>query len=218
MSRGSSPRTSPARRRFRSGARVALIGGALAAVGALAFALLPAQPSAAVPAPAAVTAPVLAAPNPALDGAPVDGIGSSTGEQVAYHVHAHLQIYLDGQQRSVPYGIGAVAPWKLEQTAVGPFVVGGAAFYWLHTHDGTGVIHIESPTQRSFSLGEFFDLWGQPLGPDQIGPVHGHVTALVDGTPFSGDPRDIPLAAHDVIQLDLGAAVAFQPYEFPPGL
>jgi hypothetical protein len=218
MSRGSNPHTSPARRRFRAGARVAVIGGAIAAVAALAFALLPAQPSAAVPVPATVTAPVLAAPAQTLDGAPVDGIASGAAEQLGYHIHVHLQLYVDGHQRAVPYGIGVVAPRQLEQTPAGPFVVGGAAFYWLHTHDSSGVIHIESPTRRVFRLGEFFDLWGQPLGPGQVGPARGSVTALVNGTPVNGDPRDIPLGAHDVIQLDVGAAVAFQPYRFPPGL
>ncbi|MDT7615231.1 MAG: hypothetical protein QOF00_2678 [Pseudonocardiales bacterium] len=211
------PQPRPARHRFLTGARVALIGAA-AAAGALAVALLPAQPSAAQPVPATLTAPVLAAPTASLDGAPVDGIASGTTEQLSYHIHTHLQIYLNGQPRAVPYGIGVVAPLQLEQTAAGPFVVGGTAFYWLHTHDSSGVIHIESPTRRVYRLGEFFDLWGQPLGPEQVGPAHGPVTALVNGSPVRGDPRDIPLAAHDLIQLDVGAAVAFQPYHFPPGL
>ncbi|HEX9235017.1 MAG TPA: hypothetical protein VF972_01920 [Actinomycetota bacterium] len=30
----------------------------------------------------------------------------------------------------------------------------------IHTHDATGIIHIESPTPRTFTLGEFFDVWG----------------------------------------------------------
>lgn len=161
--------------------------------------------------------PVLAPPTGAT-GRPVDGIDSDQVERLAFHVHAHLQIYVDGQQRGVPEGIGVVPPLQVEQTTQGPFVVGGAGIYWLHTHDSSGVIHVESPVQRPFDLGELFDLWGQPLGPDQVGPARGPVTALVDGAVVTGDPRDIPLSAHAVVQLDVGTPVPFQPYTFPPGL
>jgi hypothetical protein len=34
----------------------------------------------------------------------------------------------------------------------------------------------------------------------------------------SGDPRSVPLNAHDVIQLDVGSVVPFQSYTFPAGL
>ena len=161
--------------------------------------------------------PVLAPPTGAT-GRPVDGIEAGDTEQLAFHVHAHLQIYVDGQQRAVPPGIGVVPPLQVEPTASGPFVVGGAAFYWLHTHDGSGVVHIESPVARPFTLGELFDLWGRPLGPDRVGPARGPVTALVDGVVVAGDPRDIPLTAHAVVQLDVGTVVPFRPYSFPPGL
>jgi len=113
---------------------------------------------------------------------------------------------------------GPLPPLKVQQTPDGPFVVGGAGFYWLHTHDGSGVVHVESPVERPFTLGELFDLWGQPLGPDRVGPARGPVTALVDGVVVGGDPRDIPLTAHATVQLDVGTVVPFRPYSFPPGL
>jgi hypothetical protein len=94
----------------------------------------------------------------------------------------------------------------------------GATVDGIHTHDGTGVIHVESPVRRTYTLGEFFDVWGQRLGPDQVGPAHGPVTALVNGVPVGGDPRDITLGAHDVIQLALGRVLPFHPYLFAPGL
>jgi hypothetical protein len=161
--------------------------------------------------------PVLA-PAGAATGQPVDGISSSEDEQLAFHIHAHLQIYVDGQQRALPPGVGIVPPLQVQATPDGPFVVGGAGIYWLRTHDASGVIHIESPVQRDFTLGEVFDLWGQPLGPQQVGPARGPVTALVNGVAVIGDPREIVLDAHDVIQLDVGAVVPFQPYRFAPGL
>jgi hypothetical protein len=197
----------------RPGQRLVGAGGAVAVVALLVgFLLATSKPDAAA-APIPVLAPVAA-----IDGGPVDGISRSADEQLAFHVHAHLQVYVDGQQRAVPAGIGIVAPLQVQPTADGPFVVGGSGIYWLHTHDASGVIHIESPVQRRFTLGELFDLWGQPLGPQQVGPARGPVTVLVNGAAVSGDPRAVILNAHDVIQLDVVALVPFQPYRFPAGL
>jgi hypothetical protein len=99
-----------------------------------------------------------------------------------------------------------------------PFVAGGKGIYWLHTHDTTGIIHMEAPAHVSFTLGEFFDMWGQPLTAGQVGPAHGPLTVFVNGRRQGGDPRSIPLTAHDVIQLDVGTKVPFQSYTFPDGL
>lgn len=151
-------------------------------------------------------------------GAPVDGITAEPVERIAFHVHAHLQIYVDGQPRAIPEGVGIVPPYQIQQDVDGPFIAGGRGFYWLHTHDRTGVIHIESPVPRVYTLGEFFDIWGQPLGCDQVGPFHGPVSVLVNGTHVTGDPAAVPLHAHEVIQLAVGPPVAFRPHSFPPGL
>ena len=93
-----------------------------------------------------------------------------------------------------------------QQTGQGPIAVGGECIYWLHTHTSDGVIHIESPAQRIYSLGEFFDLWHQPLTPGRVGGLDGKVTAIVDGKQWSKSPRAIPLLPHAVIQLDVGSA------------
>jgi hypothetical protein len=112
-----------------------------------------------------------------------------------------------------------VPPYQLESSQDGSFVDAGSAIYWLHTHDETGVIHVESPVQRTFTLGNFFDIWHQPLGPNQVGSLTGPVTAFVNGKQVNGDPRTIPLDAHDLIQLDVGGPVVPpQPYTFPAGL
>ncbi|GAA1194684.1 hypothetical protein [Pseudonocardia alaniniphila] len=153
------------------------------------------------------------------NGAPVDGVEANSTEQLVFHIHAHLQIYVNGQQKLVPYGVGIVPPYQLESSQNGPFVDAGSAIYWLHTHDETGVIHVESPVQRTFTLGDFFDVWHQPLGPNQVGSLTGPVTAFVNGKQVNGDPRAIPLDAHALIQLDVGGPVVPpQPYTFPAGL
>jgi hypothetical protein len=139
----------------------------------------------------------------AATGQPVDGISCNAGEQTVFHIHAHLTIFVNGVAKQVPAAIGipgAVA----QNTPAGPFIGSGSCFYWLHTHAADGIVHIESPVQRTYTLGEFFDEWGQPLGPDQVGPAKGHVTVIYNGKVFEGDPRDVPLTAHAQIQLEVG--------------
>jgi hypothetical protein len=149
------------------------------------------------------SAPLLAGPSSATAGQAIDGIGCDTSEQTLFHIHTHLTIFVNGQQRQVPAGIGipgAVAT----QTQAGPFIDSGTCFYWLHTHAADGIIHIESPVQRTYTLGEFFDEWGQPLGPDQAGAAHGKVTVIMNGKVFAGNPRDVPLGSHENLQVEVG--------------
>ena len=154
-----------------------------------------------VPIPAA---PALAATSPATAGQAIDGIGCDTSEQTLFHIHTHLTIFVNGQQRQVPAGIGipgAVAT----QTPQGPFIDSGTCFYWLHTHAADGIIHIESPVKRTYTLGEFFDEWEQPLSSSQAGPARGKVTVIVNGQVFKGNPREVPLGSHENLQLEVGS-------------
>lgn len=151
--------------------------------------------------------------------AAVDGIRCETNEQVLFHIHAHLAVYVEGQARTVPAGIGIAAPRKEQNTTSGPFVAGGSCFSWLHSHTADGVIHIESPVRRTFTLGQYFDVWGQPLTIARVGPAAGRVTTYVDGRRFSGNPRGVQLTSHAVIQLDVGSATpAPAGFVFAPGL
>ncbi len=149
-------------------------------------------------------APLVASSATSNTGATVDGIQCNTSEQTIFHVHTHLTIFVDGHPRQIPYGIGIAPPRQVSQTSRGPFVEAGTCFYWLHTHAADGIIHIESPIHRTYTLGNFFDIWRQPLGPDQVGPVKGKVTAFYDGKVYKGNPRDMPLGSHTQIQLDVG--------------
>lgn len=137
-------------------------------------------------------------------GTPVDGIQCAPIEQLAYHIHAHLQVYDHGQPRSLPAAIGLLGP-VAQQTAYGPFYGAQQCYYWLHTHASDGVIHIESPTKRIYTLGDFFDEWRQPLSLTQVASVQGKVTAFFNGKPWKANPRAIPLLPHASIQLDVGA-------------
>ena len=154
----------------------------------------------AVPVPSAAALAPAGAPSP---GRTVDGISCQGGEQTLFHVHTHLTIFVGGTPRQVPAGVGIGSP-QAQQTPNGPYIGSGSCFAWLHTHAADGIIHIESPVQRTFTLGNFFDVWGQPLGPDQVGPMHGPVTAFYNGQHYIGNPANIPLGNHVQIQLDVG--------------
>jgi hypothetical protein len=88
--------------------------------------------------------------------------------------------------------------------------------YLLHTHTEDGIIRIEWPVQRTFSLGDFFAIWGQPLSSNQAARTHGTRDRLCERS--SGDPSQTTLRAKELIQLDIGDDVPPKPFTFPPGL
>ena len=77
---------------------------------------------------------------------PIDGIRCDANEGAVEHVHALAADLRSRTTVAVPANIGIPQ--------------GGGCLYWVHTHDGRGYIHIESPVKRAFTLGEFFDIWG----------------------------------------------------------
>ncbi len=132
-------------------------------------------------------------------------------EKLAVHYHAHLDVLVNGQHVPVPAGLGIDQARRL----IAP----------LHTHDGSGVVHIESATDVPFTLGQVFTEWGQPLRADQVGPVKlsaGQVLRVFrNGKPVTGDPAALRLGAHDEIVVWVGPTDQ-QPqvpssYSFPPG-
>lgn len=144
-------------------------------------------------------------------GSPVNGIGCDNSAP-NYHIHSHLSLYVDGQQIAIPEAIGVEDP-----EIVAGFVVAGSCFYWLHTHDATGIIHVEPPTEIETTLGQLFDIWGQPLSSDEVAGHQGPVTVLVDGEAYTGDPRAIVFEAHSQIALEVGTPLVTPPvYLFPP--
>ncbi len=140
----------------------------------------------------------------------IDGIECAGMEFATLHIHPHLAIFVNGVQVQVPRLIGA-AP-KPPQ----------GCLYWIHTHDASGIIHIESPVLAppggsGFTLGILFDIWGQPLAGDNVAGFKGPVTAFVNGQKYVGDLRQIPLIEHQQVTLEVGSPVVPPPvYQFPP--
>lgn len=134
----------------------------------------------------------------------VHEIECGASEQLAYHIHAHLAVYANGASRTLPGGIG-IPGSQVVPTAEGPVAAGGQCIYWLHTHAPDGVIHVESPTKRIYTLGDFFAEWHQPLSATRVADASGKVTAVVNGKPWTRSPAAIPLDPHAVIQLSVGS-------------
>jgi hypothetical protein len=133
----------------------------------------------------------------------VDRISCAPTEQLYYHIHMHLAVFDNGRLYSLPPGIGI--PGSVPQnSAQGPIAAGGQCIYWLHTHTSDGIIHIESPVKRIFDLGNFFDLWHQPLSSDRVANLHGKITAFVNGQLWTRSVSRIPLLPHALIQLNIG--------------
>jgi hypothetical protein len=89
----------------------------------------------------------------------------------------------------------------------------------LHTHDATGVVHIESQKQAQFTLGQFFAEWGVFLNSRCIGAYCNGLQWYVDGKRQTGNPQDLLLKAHQEIAIVVGKAPKKVPssYKFPPG-
>jgi hypothetical protein len=141
---------------------------------------------------------------------PIDGIQCNNVEQLVFHNHAHLDIFINGQPYKVPSQIG----------------ITGRCFYWLHTHDESGVIHIESPVVKNYTLGQFFDVWNKTSSNNQIfGDIangKNTLTAYVNGKKISPgvNYKDIKLNQHDEIAIVYGKPPANIPstYNFAEGL
>jgi len=156
--------------------------------------------------------PVLATLANAATGQTVQGVKCQAGEQLVEHVHSHLTIFVNGQSRAIPYGIG-IPGAEAVQTAHGPFVETGSCFYWLHSHQADGIIHVESPSLAThFTLGQFFAEWGIPLNANQVGPAKGKVTTFFTAPGkkvgiYRGNPANLPLGNHYQIQLNVGTPI-----------
>lgn len=163
--------------------------------------------------------PDLAPASTTATGKPVDGqtCRKISNEAVTYHVHVEVSIFVNGARERLPGGIGITKPYLVEHTKAGPFLDVGVydCLYWMHTHVPDGIVHVEAPVKGSFTLGQLFDVWRQPLGADRAGPARGRVVIFQNGRRLSGDPRATPLTPHSVIQIDVGTpVVAFHPFRY----
>ena len=87
--------------------------------------------------------------------------------------------------------------------------------YATRTTQPTGVI--EYLAEAKPTLGDLFDVWGQPLSARGFAGFRGAVSAWVGGRRWRGDVRAIPLRRHAEIVVEVGGYIPPHTFfVFPP--
>ncbi len=137
------------------------------------------------------------------------GLEQLAEEGTILHIHEHLDITINGKAVAVPAEIG------IGTTFISP----------IHTHDSSGILHVESPVKKDFTLGQFFTEWGVKLDTNCIATncvdqTHKLIVA-VNGNPIT-DPQNHVLSAHEEIEVWYGNTTENptfkKEYTFPQGL
>jgi hypothetical protein len=144
------------------------------------------------------------------------GLKPQPKEFLTNHVHAHLDVFVDGRAVAVPAGVGI----KIDDPAVqisdmpdGTKRYGGIdlcnepCISPLHTHGVDGILHTESTTMEPNTLGEFFIEWDVALDASCVATYCLPATKIaiyVDGVLDTGDPRAIQLIDHREIAIIIG--------------
>ena len=125
-------------------------------------------------------------------------------EAFAFHIHQHLDVYVNGTHVTVPALIG---------------IDDNSFITEMHTHDATGVVHVESAKDRPYTLGQFFGEWSVRLNASCLGRYCGDLHWWLDGKKQTGNPADLVLNAHQEIAIAAGKPPAHVPtsYAFPAG-
>jgi len=131
-------------------------------------------------------------------GQQVQGLDCLPTMNETYHVHSHLSIFLNGEALAIPGEIGIVETPH--------------CFYSIHTHDHSGKLHVEAAAPGLFTLGQYFAIWGQPLGNTNVAglvglPVVVYVTDAGVVTEATGDWHDIELRSHREITIQIGTPI-----------
>lgn len=154
------------------------------------------------------------------------GLQPETKETLTFHVHAHLDVFIDGRPVLVPSGIGinitdpAVkhGQWNGGPTYGGIEGCAQPCISPLHTHYESGVIHTESSNPIPHRLGQFFTEWDVTLTDSCVGQYCKPATTIavyVDGKRVSANVADIPLTAQKEIAIVIGSPPKDIPNSFP---
>lgn len=123
------------------------------------------------------------------------GLDALTAEGTVMHIHVHLDMVINGENITIPAGVG------INESVTNSFISP------IHTHDTSGVLHVESPVKKDYTLGEFFTEWGITLNDNCVGTYcadSGHkFIAAVNGKQVS-NIQNYVLNAHDEIEIWYG--------------
>jgi hypothetical protein len=114
------------------------------------------------------------------------GLPALPKEALTFHIHQRMAVLVNGKFVYVPAGIGIDANLKFISE--------------LHTHDASGIIHVEAPKEQKFTLGQFFDVWGLRFSSKCLGGYcargNRQVMVWTNGKRVLGDPRNVALTSH----------------------
>ena len=146
-------------------------------------------------------------------GQSIQGINCRKELLNSFHHHVQLSMFVNGEQIALPKGTGMKDPHN------NPFIYHAACFYFLHTHDRTGIIHIEPRTDTTYNLKNYFAVWGMPLSTTGFAGYTGAVSVYINGTLQPGmDPRTVTFSPFEQITLVIGTPPDWIPvYIFPAG-
>jgi hypothetical protein len=112
------------------------------------------------------------------------GIKVLGSEGTLVHFHARVQIIDGNGQLLIPANLG----------------IGNGYITELHTHDESGILHIEAASAGTWRLGQFFTEWGHPISRQGIAPLTvpagSTMHVFVNGVETNADPATIVLDDH----------------------
>lgn len=149
-----------------------------------------------------------------LHGAPIGPHRCAAGGR---RFGVHLEVFARGRVVIVPAGVGVATP----RARSGAHVIPRGCSYATRTVEPTGVIEVRRGSR--VTLGDFFQIWGQPLSTTRLAgfrtTASAPVRAYVAGRRWRGSLRTIPLRRHTQIVLQLGRFIPpHRAFLFRPGL
>ena len=139
--------------------------------------------------------------DPQTDGSAIGNFNCILNPPQTFEVYAHLSILVNNEPQRIPTRLGASPQGQTH------------CFYTIHTHDSSGKIHVTPTASGTFTLGELFQIWGQPLTNSNVAGVSGlpvEIFVTDNGTVTKVEEADwanIELRSHREITIGLGTAV-----------
>ncbi len=132
-------------------------------------------------------------------------LGLPTGSSEKFHIHAQVNVYNQGLLITLPADVGIDKRHHVETT--------------IHTHDATGIVHMEAPRPYRYTLGDLFAIWGVRFGAGTLGALQddgtNRVWVYVNGKRIA-DPARYVLRNGDDVSIGYGALNSFphQPSDY----
>lgn len=128
----------------------------------------------------------------------IDDIRCDKAPSYDFNINAHLDIFVEGKPQEIPSGIG---------------IINNTCKYWIYTQDTTGIIHVDAPEEKQFTISQFFDIWKATT----IHPPVGNPTIYINGQKTSSDLNSTAIKSHDEIVIIYGTMPSIIPefYKFP---